>query len=64
MTEQKLITTNKLAEILGVTNQTIYNMAREGMPRIKFGYNTVRYNPEEVMEWLKIRGQRKSKGNE
>lgn len=60
MVHRKLITTKELADILDVTTQTVYNMAHEGLPRIKLGYNTVRYDPEEVMEWLKTRGQKHS----
>lgn len=58
MTDKKLLTRHELAEILGVHTQTIYNMTKEGMPRIKMGYNLVRYDPEDVMEWLKTRGKK------
>lgn len=55
MKDTKLIDTRELAETLGVHVQTIYNWAKEGMPRYKMGYNLVRYDLEEVLEWIKER---------
>lgn len=52
---ERMVSTKKLADILDVTEQTIYNYGRQGMPRHKLGYNTVKYDVVEVLEWLKRR---------
>lgn len=52
---KELITTKELSSLLKVTRQTIGNWRREGMPFMKFG-TTIRFDYEEVMEWLKRRG--------
>ena len=52
---KNMLTTEELAKFMAVHENTIYNWARKGMPRIKVG-NTVRYDLEEVVEWLKERG--------
>lgn len=50
---KQLVTTKELAEILQVHENTLYNWAREkDMPRIKIGYNRVRYDVDEVMKWI------------
>lgn len=56
MKDKKLISTKELSEILGVHIQTIYNWVKEGMPRMKMGYNLVRYDLDEVMKWIENRG--------
>ena len=55
MKDKKLISTKELSEILGVHIQTIYNWVKEGMPRMKMGYNLVRYDLDEVMKWIENR---------
>ena len=53
---KKLVTTKELAEILQVHENTLYNWAREqDMPRFKLGHNRVRYDLDEVMNWIKER---------
>lgn len=54
MRKTKIVTTAKLADFMAVHENTIYNWVRLGMPRIKVG-NTVRYDLEEVLEWVKER---------
>lgn len=53
---KELITTKELSSLLKVTRQTIGNWRREGMPFMKFG-TTVRFDYDEVIEWLKERGK-------
>ena len=53
---KKLVTTKELAEILQVHENTLYNWAREqDMPRLKLGHNRVRYDLDDVMNWIKER---------
>lgn len=55
---KKLVTTKELAEILQVHENTLYNWAREqDMPRLKLGHNRVRYDLDEVMNWIKERNK-------
>lgn len=55
---KKLVTTKELAEILQVHENTLYNWAREqDMPRLKLGHNRVRYDLDEVMNWIKERDE-------
>ena len=55
---KKLVSTKELAEILQVHENTLYNWAREqDMPRLKLGHNRVRYDLDEVMNWIKERGE-------
>lgn len=55
---EKLVTTKELAEILQVHENTLYNWAREqDMPRLKLGHNRVRYDLDEVMNWIKERNK-------
>ena len=55
---KKLVTTKELAEILQVHENTLYNWAREqDMPRLKLGHNRVRYDLDDVMNWIKERDE-------
>lgn len=38
---------------LKVSKSTLYRWRKEGMPHKKLGHKTVRYDLEQVMEWLK-----------
>ena len=55
MDGNKLVTTKEMAEILSVHENTLFNWAKEGMPRYKLGSNAVRYDIEEVLEWVRTR---------
>lgn len=48
----KLLTTNELADKLGVHRTTIYNMRKNGMPVI-MAMGAPRFNYSEVIEWMK-----------
>ena len=55
---KKLVSTKELAEILQVHENTLYNWAREqDMPRLKLGHNRVRYDLDEVVNWIKERNK-------
>jgi len=50
---RKMITISELAELLGVTDRTVYQWANNGeIPAYKVG-NSWRFVEEEVAEWLK-----------
>jgi hypothetical protein len=55
MTEEKLLTTDQLAEKLGVTSETIRNWRRDGLitPFMAPTRNYVRYLESEAREQLK-----------
>ena len=59
MDGNKLVTTKEMAGILSVHENTLFNWAKEGMPRYKLGSNAVRYDVEEVLEWVRTRGEEK-----
>ncbi|KLU63700.1 helix-turn-helix domain protein [Desulfosporosinus acididurans] len=50
--DKELITIEKLCEWLNIGRTTEWRWRKEGMPHIKYG-NTVRYDKEEVLQWLK-----------
>ena len=56
--DNMLITVNELCNIMKVTRTSIDNWRKEGMPYQKFG-KMVRFDKEEVMEWLKERNTKK-----
>ena len=52
-TTKDLITVEQLAENLGITRQTAYNMTKaEGFPHIKIG-RYIKVIESEVNDWLK-----------
>ena len=55
-----LLTTDQLAEYLQVTNQSIYNYKKQGMPYVKVGSN-YRYEVEKVLNWMKEKENNKQK---
>ena len=57
MGNKKLVTTKEMAEILSVHENTLFNWAKEGMPRYKMGSNAVRYDVDEVLKWIRERGE-------
>lgn len=56
----KFITTKELCEMLKVSNVTIHNYRKEGMPFEKFG-TLVRFDEQKVLEWLKNRSKQREK---
>ncbi|WP_037372701.1 helix-turn-helix domain-containing protein [Anaerovorax odorimutans] len=55
----KFLTIQDLAEMLQVTRTTIYNLKKKGLPFIKLGKN-IRFNQDEVIEWI-MKNQHESK---
>lgn len=55
MVDEKLIDIKELAERMGVSEQQIYKLQREGLPKIKISHKVTRYDWEDVVNWLKER---------
>lgn len=49
--KDKLLSTMEIAEVLGVTHQSIYLWRGQGCPHIKLGERTYRYDLQEVIDW-------------
>lgn len=59
MVNKEMVDTKELAKILGVHENSLYNWAKQGMPRYKISSNQIRYDVDEVWDWLKDRGEDK-----
>jgi len=46
------LTAKELQKELNVSRSTLYRMRKQGMPSKKLGYKTIRYDLDEVIEWL------------
>ena len=58
----RLLKVDDVAEILGMHPQTVYRMARQGkIPSVKIG-RSLRFDSEEIEEWIKGRKERKRRG--
>lgn len=55
----KLMKISDVAEVFDVTNRTVMNWLKLGMPRYKVG-NTTRLDLDEVKEWIKNVGREAS----
>lgn len=55
----KLINTNELSGMLGVSPMTIFRLREKGMPTIKVG-NSIRFDWEKVKSWMESRGEEKN----
>lgn len=53
---KELVTTKELSSLLKVTRQTVANWRKEGLPFMKLG-RSIRFDYDEVIEWLKERGK-------
>jgi predicted DNA-binding transcriptional regulator AlpA len=53
--DEKLIGIKELSERMGVSEQQIYKLQREGLPKIKISHKITRYDWEDVVAWLKNR---------
>lgn len=51
--EKKLMNKRELAKALGVNPRTIYNYRKRGLPYIKLGARSVRYDFDEVVTWFR-----------
>jgi len=58
--QQKLINVSELAQVLGVSIQTIYTwVSQRRLPFVKVGRRTM-FNPEEIERWIKMRSRRET----
>ena len=48
-----LLNRTKVAELLGVSKRTIDNLVTQGLPYVLLGRRTARFDPAEVMAWVK-----------
>lgn len=53
----KLVDAKTAADWMGVSLVTFYKIRKEGMPYIKMGRNCVRYDLDELRDWLKQRSE-------
>lgn len=53
----KYLTIDDVSEMLQVTRTTIYNLKKRGLPFIKLG-KTIRFDQEEVINWIKENNER------
>lgn len=52
-----VVTEKELCEILSVTRQTLVALRKRGMPCFLLGTKLVRYDLQEVLDWLKESGR-------
>lgn len=57
-----MLSRKELALFLNVTDRTIDNYRKKGMPFIQLPSGTIRFNKDEVLEWL--RKEKENKENE
>jgi predicted DNA-binding transcriptional regulator AlpA len=58
--DPEFVTAEKASELLGVTAQTLYNHAKNGLfPKYKFGDRTVYYRLDEIYAAFKSYNRRK-----
>ena len=48
-----LLNRAEVAELLGVSKRTIDNLVTQGLPYVLLGRRTARFDPAEVMAWVK-----------
>ncbi len=53
--DPQYLTTAEITKILSVGRARIYQLRREGLPHIKLGYKTIRYDRAAFHEWLNNR---------
>lgn len=59
----KFLTIEDVADMLQVTRTTIYNLKKKGLPFIKLGKN-IRFNQDEVVDWVMKNARETSKDNQ
>lgn len=58
MEGKRLLSVGELAKALGVSRAAVYRFRQEGLPYIKLGPKMVKYDLEDVVAWMKARGQK------
>ncbi len=57
---EKLMTKKEIAEYLGISTITVdFYRKKKGMPFIKVGHKLIRFDVNEVKDWLKNHNQKK-----
>ena len=51
--EKRLYNRKQLAKALGIHPRTVLNYRKKGLPYIKIGDRSTRYDFDEVVEWFK-----------
>lgn len=54
---EKYVDRKQLAELMGVSVQTIDRMVREGMPSETWGMRARRFKPSVALAWARTRGR-------
>ena len=54
-TMRTLINQEEMRDILGLSRATCISLRKEGMPHIQVSERSYRFNPDEVIEWFKVR---------
>ena len=49
----ELLTIKEIESIFKVHRQTVYLWRKKGMPYVKLGPKSIRFNLDDVMEWMK-----------
>ena len=63
MTE--LLTANEVSKILNLTLASVYRLAREGdIPSVKFNERTVRFDPDEIEQYINQHRAPQKNGND
>lgn len=58
MMNDKLLTAEQVAEMLGFTVGTIYNLVSQGrIPYIKLSKRALRFRADEIDKWIKEKSQ-------
>lgn len=50
-----LIDAKELQLRLNISRPTVYELIKEGMPNIRISERILRFNPDDVMQWLESR---------
>lgn len=55
---EPFVTTDELAQIMGISRSTIKRMVKEGMPVERWGVRVIRFRPSQCIEWARNRPPR------
>lgn len=53
---ERYVSRRELAQIMGVSVDTVKRLEKKGMPRVKFGQRTVRYRASVAVAWARAHG--------
>lgn len=52
-----MLTTQELCEFLKIHENTVYQFIKDGIPNVRIGKKSYRFDKEEVLEWLRERAK-------